>query len=212
MSESENPSQISRVPQERLSNSELVNTFPDADPDFDSMSADELEAFIAETDDAIVFGRDHGGEETFLIGLIQQRRRAEVQLARRNGRPDPFPLSYPLCLGKAEKAECLSGLPLMLSVDRLPEEGEEPIDWLIDGLIPKGCVVLLTGPPGSFKTFFSLSVSHSVAQGDPFLGRTLEAGSVTYIDRENPRSVFRHAATSDWRVSKSHLLAVMGRA
>jgi AAA domain len=77
----------------------------------------------------------------------------------------------------------------MLSLDLLPKEGEEPIDWLIDGLIPKGCVVLLTAPPGSFKTFFSLSLSHCIAQGEPFLGRTLEAGSVTYIDKENPRSV-----------------------
>jgi hypothetical protein len=71
----------------------------------------------------------------------------------------------------------------------LPKEGEEPVDWLVEGLIPKGCVVLLTAPPGSYKTFLGLTLGRCVGQGEPFLGRALEAANVTYVDRENPRSV-----------------------
>jgi hypothetical protein len=111
VTESETPPRTAPLQQERLSNSELVTAFPGADPDFDLMSANELEAFIAESDNTIAFGRDHGAEEIFLIGLQQQRRRAEAQLARRNGRPDLSPFPIPYLWGRPEKRKALRDCP-----------------------------------------------------------------------------------------------------
>ena len=112
-----------------------------------------------------------------------------AELNRRNVPENPFPLSSSYRVGKAGKQESLITLPLVCSLDLLPKEGEEPVDWLVEGLIPRGSFVLLLAPPGSYKTFFALNLAKCLAQGEPFLGRDLEAGSVTYIDRENPRSV-----------------------
>jgi len=102
---------------------------------------------------------------------------------------DPFPPSYPLCLGKGGKQESPLELPLISSLDLASREGSEPVDWLVDNLIPKGTIVLLTAPPGSYKTFFALSISRCVGESEPFLGRSVEAGFVTYMDKENPRGL-----------------------
>ena len=163
----------------------------DPHPDCERLTNVELQEELARLDEELKILHDLGPDADPLLEpwRIQRRRLLLAELNRRNGQGNPFPFSSPLCLGKARKEESPSDLPLISSLDLLPKEGEEPVDWLVDGLIPKGCVVLLTAPPGSYKTFFALSLGRSVGQGEPFLGRALEAASVTYIDRENPRSV-----------------------
>ena len=163
----------------------------DPHPDPEWLSNSELQEELTRADDRLKLVHDLGPDADPLLEpwLIQRRRLLLAELNRRNGQGNPFPFSSPLCQGKAGKQESPSYLPLISSLDLLPKEGEEPVDWLVDNLIPKGCVVLLTAPPGSYKTFFALSLGRSVGQGEPFLGRALEAASVTYVDRENPRSV-----------------------
>jgi hypothetical protein len=163
----------------------------DPHPDCDCLSNAELQQELSEADESLRVLHKLGEEADPMLEpwFIQRRRLLLAELRRRNGQADPFPLSSPLCVGKAGKQENPHNLPLIPSLDLLPKEGEEPVDWLVEGLIPKGCVILLTAPPGSYKTFLGLSLSQSIAQGEPFLGRALEAGSVTYIDRENPRSI-----------------------
>jgi AAA domain len=89
--------------------------------------------------------------------LVQERLIILAEMNRRNVPENPFPLSYPYSVGKAGKQESLITLPLVCSLDLLPKEGEEPVDWLVEGLIPKGSFVLLLAPPGSYKTFFALT-------------------------------------------------------
>src|SRR5262245_1919075 len=59
--------------------------YPPPDPEFDRMSEAEIRKFITENDEKITFGRDHGAEELFIIGLGDQRNRAIAELHRRNG-------------------------------------------------------------------------------------------------------------------------------
>lgn len=115
----------------------------------------------------------------------------ELRQLLQNEQGKPFPLSSPLCLGKAGKEENPQNLPLMSSLELASKEGSEPVDWLVDSLIPKGTIVLLTAPPGSYKTFFALSISRCVGESEPFLGRSVEAGFVTYVDKENPRGLLQ---------------------
>ncbi|MBI2986465.1 MAG: AAA family ATPase [Deltaproteobacteria bacterium] len=168
-------------------NRELLTPTPH--PDYEAFTVREIQQDLERIDNELSFAKEHGAETLFIQWLADERDFALGELARRNGQPNPFLLSSPLCQGKAGKQESPSYLPLISSRDLLPKEGEESVDWLVDNLIPKGCVVLLTAPPGSYKTFFALSLGRSVGQGEPFLGRALEAASVTYVDRENPRSV-----------------------
>jgi AAA domain len=161
-------------------------------PDVEHLSNAELRVALADADKSLEWLHTlPPAEQDSLLEtwFVDERLIILAELNRRNVPENPFPLSSPYTVGKAGKQESLISLPLVCSLDLLPKEGEEPIDWLVEGLIPKGSFVLLLAPPGSYKTFFALSLSKCIGQGEPFLGRELEAGSVTYVDRENPRSV-----------------------
>jgi hypothetical protein len=64
--------------------------------------------------------------------------------------------------------------------------------WLVDGLIPRGSLVLLTAPPAGYKTWLALALAGAVSTGADFLGRTTVKTPVLYLDRENRLSVIRN--------------------
>jgi hypothetical protein len=102
-----------------------------------------------------------------MSGKRRSTRGALGELERRkiSNPRDPFPLSSPLCLGKGGKQENPLELPLISSLDLANKEGSEPVDWLVENLIPKGTIILLTAPPGSYKT---LRGSGSEGAGNPY--------------------------------------------
>lgn len=62
---------------------------------------------------------------------------------------------------------------------------DEPVKWLIDGVLPQGAFSALYGPPGSFKSFIALDIAHAIATGTAWMGREVnEAGAVLYIAGE----------------------------
>ena len=62
---------------------------------------------------------------------------------------------------------------------------DEPVKWLIDGVLPAGGFSALYGPPGSFKSFHALHIAHCIATGTPWMGNEVtEAGGVLYIAGE----------------------------
>jgi len=62
---------------------------------------------------------------------------------------------------------------------------DEPVKWLIHGVLPQGAFSALYGPPGSFKSFIALDIAHSIATGRPWMGKEVtEAGAVLYIAGE----------------------------
>ena len=63
------------------------------------------------------------------------------------------------------------------------------IEWMVEGILPRTSVTLLTGEPGSYKTW--LALLRGVATGENFLGRKCAQSSVRYLDRENPLAVMR---------------------
>src|SRR5262245_60232150 len=62
-----------------------------------------------------------------------------------------------------------------------------PPDFLVGGLLPRGCLALLYGAPKSGKTTLAAHIAAAVALGRPFLGRPAEAHPVLYADFERPR-------------------------
>jgi len=82
-----------------------------------------------------------------------------------------------------------AGLPLISARELVDYAGREPIQWLIEELIPAGSVVMLAGLPGTYKTWFALCLAQAVAEGKPFLSRSVDSGVVSYVDRENPKAL-----------------------
>jgi hypothetical protein len=60
-----------------------------------------------------------------------------------------------------------------------------PADPLVDGLLYKGTVAQLSGPPGSYKSFLTLGMAVSVAVNESFEGHQVHGGRpVVYIASE----------------------------
>jgi len=59
---------------------------------------------------------------------------------------------------------------------------DEPVEWLIDGVIPERSFIALYGPPGSFKSFHALHIAHCVATKKDWMGRRVKkSGAVLYL-------------------------------
>ena len=59
---------------------------------------------------------------------------------------------------------------------------DEPVEWLIQDVLPRKGFSALFGPPGSFKSFVALDIAHSVATGSAWMGKEVSVpGAVLYI-------------------------------
>lgn len=79
--------------------------------------------------------------------------------------------------------------PLISSLDLVSDPNQKGLEWIHEGIIPKGSVVLLAGEPGAYKTWLALSLAEKLSKGEPFLERHTKRTKVYYIDRENPREL-----------------------
>jgi hypothetical protein len=62
---------------------------------------------------------------------------------------------------------------------------DEPVEWLIEGVIPKGSFTALYGPPGSFKSFIALDIAEAIATGRTWMGKEVkQTGAVLYLAGE----------------------------
>jgi hypothetical protein len=62
---------------------------------------------------------------------------------------------------------------------------DEPVEWLIEGVIPVGSFTALYGPPGSFKSFIALDIAEAIATGRSWMGRPVKhTGAVLYLAGE----------------------------
>lgn len=65
----------------------------------------------------------------------------------------------------------------------------EPLEYLIDGILPRGVAYSLTGYPGHGKTTLALQFAICVSRGDSFALRETSKGSVLFLAGENPHNV-----------------------
>jgi RecA-family ATPase len=103
--------------------------------------------------------------------------------SRRNGRQ-----SKSDAISKVSQADIEKG-KMFVSLQDL--EGLPAMGWLIDGLLPSGLFACLYGPPGSYKSFLSLDIGLSIANGMPFVGLPTEQSAVAYIAGEGTPVGFR---------------------
>jgi hypothetical protein len=83
--------------------------------------------------------------------------------------------------------------PLALRpIGELLAEEDEEVAWLLDGLLPRAGLSVMTGKPKAGKSTFLRALAVAVAQGREFLGRRVERGVVFFLalDRD-PRTAMR---------------------
>ena len=62
---------------------------------------------------------------------------------------------------------------------------DEPVNWLIQDVIPERSFVALYGPPASYKSFIAMDIAECIASGRPWLGKEINGtGPVLYIAGE----------------------------
>lgn len=70
---------------------------------------------------------------------------------------------------------------------RFPEDA-----WLVKNLIPQGCITVMAGYPGSFKTFLLMDLAICLATGNKFLGEfEVSKTKVLFIDEENGEKILQ---------------------
>jgi hypothetical protein len=57
-------------------------------------------------------------------------------------------------------------------------------DWIVDGILERGGVVILSGDTGTSKSLVSLSIATAVIRGVPWFGRAVKRGRVVISDAE----------------------------
>jgi archaellum biogenesis ATPase FlaH len=66
----------------------------------------------------------------------------------------------------------------------LPKYSDFPhieIEWLVDGVVPAGSIIALSGDEGVGKTMFALSLAQSLTEGTDLLGRIVFQTPVLYL-------------------------------
>lgn len=59
---------------------------------------------------------------------------------------------------------------------------DEPVEWLVESIVPKKAFVALYAPPASYKSFISLDLAEAIATGRDWMGYKIpKKGAVLYI-------------------------------
>lgn len=136
-------------------------------PLFDSFSSEELRAHIKQLEEQVNFGTIHGAEHLVITSLIQERRSAQAELARRNG---TRPVS--------EQPEFW---PELLTAKQALELPPDPTRWIWEDCLPVRNLSLLVAKPKVGKSTFAAALSICIARGWPFLNRGMQQGAVAYL-------------------------------
>jgi len=83
----------------------------------------------------------------------------------------------------------------------------EEIEWIVDGLIPAGHAIVISGDEGVGKTIFLLAMARSITEGRDFLERTVSPTPVIYLGADvskvtlqNYMKMMRWNPDSDFRI------------
>ncbi len=93
-----------------------------------------------------------------------------------------------------DQASSVEGAPQLITDFKIDSSEEfladlEPLEYLIDGLLPIGVTYSLTGYAGHGKTTLALQFALSVAMGEDFAMRPTNQGDVLILAGENPYNV-----------------------
>jgi len=109
-----------------------------------------------------------------------------VNIYSGNGTDDPYAGAPLLLAEEGTPASAPDRVPLVRRLLSLSDLATlPPVVPLVDGLLYRGTLAQLAGPPGSYKSFLALALACAVAIGKPWEGyRIPRAGVVVYVAAE----------------------------
>jgi hypothetical protein len=92
-----------------------------------------------------------------------------------------------------------AGQPCAVQEERIPKISDLPsvwqmdgtVEWLVDGMIPRKSVNLISAESGTGKTWLAYAIAGAVAHGVSFLEQEVHQTPVLYLDGENPLTVVK---------------------
>ena len=83
---------------------------------------------------------------------------------------------------KESSATVKEAKPSRLLVESWDSIKDEPVEWLVQSIVPKKAFVALYAPPASYKSFISLDLAEAIATGRDWMGYKIpKKGAVLYI-------------------------------
>ena len=83
------------------------------------------------------------------------------------------------------ETEAYNPTPQLLNIEAWDTIKDEPVEWIIDNVLPEKGFAALYGPPGSYKSFIALDIAEAVATGRQWMGNQVtNPGAVLYIAGE----------------------------
>ena len=83
------------------------------------------------------------------------------------------------------ESETYNPTPQLLNIEAWDTIKDEPVEWIIDNVLPNKGFCALYGPPGSYKSFIALDIAEAVATGRQWMGNQVtNPGAVLYIAGE----------------------------
>jgi hypothetical protein len=86
---------------------------------------------------------------------------------------------------KQNSAEKRSNAPLLIDANDWLDQST-PMEWVVDGIIQRGCLYAMTAVTNHGKTAIGLLMAMCVAAGRQFAGRNIAPGKVMILCGENP--------------------------
>ena len=81
--------------------------------------------------------------------------------------------------------EAYNPTPQLLNIEAWDTIKDEPVNWIIENVLPEKGFAALYGPPGSYKSFIALDIAEAVATGRQWMGNQVtNPGAVLYIAGE----------------------------
>ena len=79
------------------------------------------------------------------------------------------------------------------AVGDLLDKADEKVEWVVEGILGKGCIALIVGEPKLGKTTLVRQLEKCVLRGEKFLDRTVSKGTVLHFSfDEKPRTAMHH--------------------
>jgi hypothetical protein len=132
----------------------------------------------------VVWDRDTWDDRSFHLEETPPKLHGLLEKAYKSGRYSRKTRRFPR-LPRRDRMYAMSDIP---SVQEIEDHSNQ---WLVDGLIPAGLLVLMTAPPAGYKTWLALHLAGCVSKGAEFLSHTTLKTPVFYLDRENRVPVIR---------------------
>lgn len=91
---------------------------------------------------------------------------------------------------KDKKMTSIADLPFISASDLRNDDSTEYRQEKIEGMIPEGTLLFLSGIPGHMKTFLAMDLCLAITTQRPFVSRQTKQGTAFYFDKENHKKTW----------------------